>query len=137
MELLHEAERVFGSDRGVASIVSIGAGKGAIQTIAESVQTLKLNDLLNGVIVNCERIHQELHSRLRESGIYFRFNVDDNKPPEPSTLYASTSTYLQDKVVSDAIDKAIEAIKSRTPGAALQDISKHFPCSFKSLLIVD
>lgn len=117
--LLREAERIFGGEAPISAFVSIGFGKHRINMNSESI-----DELVRNVLTNSERVHEELHSQLHESGIYHRFNVEWDINSDPEGIYAQISAYLETSAVSKAIDIAIADIRNRTPRAKLHDISQ-------------
>jgi hypothetical protein len=115
--LLGEAQRVFGDDTEVATILSIGAGKGDVWSGAE------LREAIKRAAASCEPVHEELYARLRETVIYFRLNVERSSEPQLELSSASVSAYLGEGAVSDRLDDAIKNIRNRSVGVKLTDIS--------------
>ena len=75
-ELLREAQDVFGEDAEVATIVSIGAGKGNVKVVFEAGREVGISKGLRQGIAMCEQVHDDLYGRLQETKIYYRFNVE-------------------------------------------------------------
>ena len=122
--LLSEAQRVFGDDAEVATILSIGAGKGDVWSPSTSGTELK--EAVKRATASCEPMHEELYARLRETSIYFRLNVERGSEPRLELSSASVSAYLGEGVVSDRLDDAIKSIRDRSVGVKLKDISGFF-----------
>jgi hypothetical protein len=125
-ELLREAQRIYGVNRKVATVISIGSGKktapdlsvgGGQNTFAEAVQHSVLNP---------EIIHEELEARLHETHLYFRFNVarDLGSRADSSGIYAHTATYLGEADTNKRLDEAIKSIRKRSGGMTLKELSK-------------
>jgi hypothetical protein len=123
-ELLREARRVFGDDAEVATIVSIGAGKGDVWSVSTTSGS-ELTEMVKRATTSCEPVHEELYARLRQTSIYFRFNVDRGSGPRMELSSASVSAYLEEGVVNDRVDDAIKSIHCRPKGVKLKDISKY------------
>ena len=123
-ELLREAQRVFGDDAEVATILSIGAGKGDVWSVL-STSGSELREAVKRATTSCEPVHEELYSRLRQTSIYFRLNVDRGSGPQMELSSANVSAYLEEGVVSDKVDDAIKSIDRRPTGIKLKDISEY------------
>lgn len=117
-ELLREAQRTFGGDTEIATIVSLGSGKSLTRGISE------LKNTINTVPIGTESVHEGLYSRLRETTIYFRFNPVTNPDLQTDLYPTDISIYLQEGTVSDRLDEAIKSIQTRTKGIKLKDISR-------------
>ena len=119
--LLSEAQRVFGDDTEVATILSIGAGKGDVWSLSKS--GTELTEAVKRAAASCEPVHEEVYARLRETSIYFRLNVERSLEPRLELSSASVSAYLGEGAVSDRLDDAIKSISSHSGGVKLKDIS--------------
>jgi hypothetical protein len=129
-ELLKEAEAVFGADAEVASIVSLGAGKEEILDISGTVREDALVDALVRMTLDTEKTHEELHARLHQLLIYFRFNVERGLERNRNSLsiYERTTAYMKEGSTNKLLDEAVKSIKSRKRRSTLQEISRslHF-----------
>jgi hypothetical protein len=123
-ELLREAQRAFGDTAEVATILSIGAGKGDVWNLSTTTG-LELREAVKQATTSCEPVHQELYARLRKTSIYFRLNVDRGSGPQMKLSSSTVSAYLEDGVVSDRVDDAIKSIHHRPMGVKLKDISEY------------
>ncbi|KAG8768747.1 hypothetical protein FRC15_004191 [Serendipita sp. 397] len=74
-ELLQEAERVYGTDRQVGCLISIGSGVLSPLSI-KRVSSEGIGGVMVRVAADCEGVARTLRDNLREVGIYFRFSVD-------------------------------------------------------------
>ena len=119
--LLSEAQRVFGDDTKVATILSIGAGKGDVWS--PSTSDTELKEAVKRAAASCEPVHEEVYARLRETSIYFRLNVERSSERRLELSSASVSAYLGERAVSDRLDDAIKSISSHSAGVKLKDIS--------------
>jgi hypothetical protein len=122
-ELLREAQRIFGDDAEVATILSIGAGKGDTWSMLET-DGASMRDAVKRTVANCESVHEELYARLRESAIYYRLNVDKGSGQQMTLSSSGVSAYLQEGSVNDKLDDAIRSIERRPKGLKLKDISE-------------
>ena len=120
--LLSEAQRVFGDDTEVATILSIGAGKGDVWSLSTS--GTELTEAVKRTAASCEPVHEEVYTRLRETSIYFRLNVERSSEPRLVLSSASVSAYLGEGAVSNRLDNAINSIRDRSVGVRLKGISE-------------
>jgi hypothetical protein len=118
-ELLREAQRIFGDDMEVATILSIGAGKGNVWDISD------LREAVKRATTSCEPVHEELYSRLRQTSIYFRINVELGSGPQMEMSLTNVSAYLEEGVISDRVDEAVKSMHLRPMGVKLKDISEY------------
>jgi len=123
-ELLREAQRVFGDDTEVATILSIGAGKGDVWGVLTTSGT-ELREAVKRATTSCEPVHEELYSRLRHTSIYFRLNVERGSGPQMQMSSSAVCAYLEEGVVSDRVDEVIKSIHRRPMGVKLKDISEY------------
>jgi hypothetical protein len=123
--LLREAESVYGDDAEVANVVSVGAGKWSVQAVRDDGRGVGLDEALKQGIVSCEQVHEELQHRLRQSSVYFRFNVEKELDGKAETILAHTSAYLQESLTSSRLDEVLNCIQSRPAGMMLKDISEN------------
>jgi hypothetical protein len=76
-ELLKEARSVYGGDRQLAVIVSIGSGRPKILSLEGSNQESgAMEELLRKLTLNCEMIEKDVSYQLNDVGVYMRLNVD-------------------------------------------------------------
>jgi hypothetical protein len=122
-EVLREAQRAFTDDVEVATILSIGAGKGDVWSMSTASGS-ELREAVKRATMSCEPVHEELYSRLRETSIYFRLNVERGSGPQMELSSANVSAYLEEGVISDRVDDAIKSILRRPAGVKLKDISE-------------
>jgi hypothetical protein len=122
-EVLREAQRVFGDEAEVATILSIGAGKGDVWGVS-STSGSELREAVKRATMSCEPVHEELYLRLRETSIYFRLNIDHGSRPQMELSSANVSAYLEEGMISDRVDDAIKSILRRSAGVRLKGISE-------------
>jgi hypothetical protein len=131
-ELLQEAQRVFGEDTNVATIVSIGSGEVETSKVPDGDDDDALVEALQRVRLTTEPTHAELEARLHDTFIYFRFKVDRDFEGgmDASLLHSYTSTYLQKVEVSRRLDEAMKSIHARPKGVVLKELSEWCISSF-------
>jgi hypothetical protein len=125
-ELLQEAQRVFNEDAEVASIVSLGAGKRGVLSLAGTGDEGALVEAMIKMAFDSEQTHKEVHGRLHRSSAYFRLNVEHGLvgQMDASIIHAHTSAYMQDGDTDQLLNDVVKSIKSRQKGSTLKEISK-------------
>ena len=123
-ELLREAQDLFGEDREVASVVSIGAGKGNFRVAFKDGREEGISEGIRRGVTMCEQVHEDLQGRLEETNIYYRFNVEQELSIDPEVILAHVSTYLREKAVSARVDSAVKSIQYQPTGLKLKNISE-------------
>ena len=123
-ELLREAQDLFGEDGEVASVVSIGAGKGNFRVAFKDGREEGISEGIRRGVAMCEHVHEDLQGRLQEMNIYYRFNVEQETGIDPEVILAHVSTYLREKAVSARVDSAVKSIQYQPTGVKLKDISE-------------
>ena len=127
-EIIKEAEKQFGTDMRVSTILSIGSGRPAL--VAFDGPTPASHELLNGIVVDCERVARELATQLFNVDVYLRLNVDrgmdDTKMSDwggLGTIEGHTETYLKIPAVTKAIDSSLQMLQSRVGSITLGQLS--------------
>jgi hypothetical protein len=134
-ELLQEAQDAFGEDMEVATIVSIGAGKGNAKVVFEAGGELGIGNGLRKGMAMCKQVHNDLYGRLQNTKIYYRFNMEREMSIHPEEIFAEVSTYLREKPTSAMIDSAVKSIDSLSTGVKLKDISEYPSISILALTV--
>jgi hypothetical protein len=125
-ELLQEAQRVFGEDAKVATVISIGSGKKKASDLSAGVNQNALMEAVKDAVINTEVTHEELETRLQEAHIYFRFNVTHELGSrlDSSEIYSHTATYLAEADTNKRLNEAIKSMRNRSGGMTLKELSK-------------
>jgi hypothetical protein len=125
-ELLQEAQRVFDEDAEVASIVSLGTGKGEVLSVMGTGDEGALVDAMAKMALDSEQTHKEVDGRLHQLSVYFRLNVEQGLVGhmDASSVRAHTSAYMQKSDNDRLLNDVVESIKSRQKGSTMKDISK-------------
>jgi hypothetical protein len=125
-ELLQEAQRVFGEDAKVTTVISIGSSKKKASDVSAGVDQNVLVEAVKDTVINAEITHKELETRLHETHLYFRFNVvhDFGSRVDSSEIYSHTATYLGEADTNKRLNEAIKSIRNRSSGMMLKELSK-------------
>jgi hypothetical protein len=126
-ELLQEAQRVFGEDSKVATIISIGSGRCKTLNVLEGDDENALEAELKRVALNTEATHAELEARLQDAFIYFRFNVDLDLEygMDASMVRWHTSAYLEKASIRQRLDEATKSIQNQPKGMTTKELSEY------------
>ena len=127
-ELIKEAEKHFGTDIRVSTVLSIGSGRPAL--VAFDGRTLASNELLNGIVIDCERVARELATQLFNVDGYLRLNVDRGMEntkmsdwEELGIIEGHTETYLAVPAVTKAIDSSLQRLQDRVGSITIRQLS--------------
>ena len=127
-EIIKEAKKQFSTDTRVSTILSIGSGRPAL--VAFDGPTPASNELLKGIVFDCERVARELATQLFNVDSYLRLNVDRGmENTEMSdweglgTIEGHTGTYLEIPAVTKAIDSSLQRLQDRVGSITLGQLS--------------
>jgi len=120
-ELLSEARTVFGADRRVAQVISIGSGLPRVLSMESPTNVEVVHRLLTNIATNCETVARELPTRLYNIDAYLRLNVDRGMEGiitldwgELGNIESHTAAYIATTAVSQAIDSSVRRVMKRT-----------------------
>ncbi|KIM20144.1 hypothetical protein M408DRAFT_334121, partial [Serendipita vermifera MAFF 305830] len=123
--LLEEAGKLFGKDRRVAQIISLGCGLPRVLSVNSS-DKIDVDRLLKEITADCETVASELSTRLFNIDAYLRLNVNRGmellEMKEWNSLGAvgtHTTTYLATTVVSESIDSSLRRLQTRVGSVTL------------------
>lgn len=129
-ELLKEAANVFGKNRRVAQILSIGSGRARLMALDQSAGTDGVSRLVKEMAIDSGIVARELSTRLHNVQAYLRLNVDRGmeniKMHDWSCLGAiesHTSTYVEISAITESIDASLRHLQDRIGSATLGQIS--------------
>jgi hypothetical protein len=124
-ELLQEAQRVFGEDAKVATVISIGLGKKKASNLSAGDNQNGLVEAVKHTAINAEITHEELETRLHEAHLYFRFNIphDLGSRADSSEISSHTATYLGKADTNKRLNDAIKSMRNRSGEVTLKDLS--------------
>jgi hypothetical protein len=128
-ELLKEANSVFGEDRRVTQIISIGSGLHRVLSLESSTKEAGFGRL--ELAADCETVAQELHTRLYNVPVYLRLNVErgmENVVMEDWSVLGDvechTGAYIAVASVSGAIDTSLRSLRRRVGTVTLGQLSE-------------
>jgi hypothetical protein len=129
-ELLKEASAIFGPDRRVAQVLSIGSGLPRVISTESSTDTEGVHRLLKDIATDCEMVAQELSTRLYTIDVYLRLNVDRGMELVTMTdwnglgsIQSHTAAYIATAAVTGALETSVRHLRERTGTLTLGQIS--------------
>ncbi|KIM22792.1 hypothetical protein M408DRAFT_78514 [Serendipita vermifera MAFF 305830] len=135
--LLGEASRVFGKDRRVAQIISLGCGLPRVLSTSSS-DTTEIDRLLKEITTDCEMVASELSTRLLNIDAYLRLNVSRGLElfemkgwNDLGAVGTHTATYLATTVVSESIDDSLWRLVEKVGSVSLGQLSTYIPFIFE------
>jgi hypothetical protein len=131
-ELLREAGAIYGNNKRVAQIISLGAGiSGAVLLESEDSADVA-SYLLKSLAVDCETVASELSTRLFAVDAYVRLDVGcggTNATMDDwsgvGAMEARTSAYLESDVVARILDESLRYFQNKIGTATLGQISAY------------
>ncbi|KIM22787.1 hypothetical protein M408DRAFT_332742 [Serendipita vermifera MAFF 305830] len=127
--LLEEADKVFGKNRRIAQILSLGCGLSRVQSVNAS-DRVDIDRLLKEVMRDCDTVANELSTRLFNVDAYLRLNVNRGmeflEMKDWNTLGAvgtHTATYLATPCISESIDNSLRGLRERVGSVTLGQLS--------------
>jgi predicted acylesterase/phospholipase RssA len=110
-ELIKEAHELFGPERAVSCIMSVGVGGTPFVSLAHHPTTIDAK-LLETVATNAEKVAEEVERRLGKLNVYFRFTVNRGLDAPQSHdqfgfIEGLTKAYLQTEAVNEKVDRVL------------------------------
>jgi hypothetical protein len=135
-QVLEEARNIFGNDRLVHCLISIGTGHPGTIGLAkpdafQKVLPTKLIGVLKKIATDCENTANGLSARFKDlEKFYFRFNVAHGAEgisleewDKMGELTEHTKAYMADVTVSKAMDEVVDMLRNpRQVGATLGNV---------------
>jgi hypothetical protein len=132
-ELLKEAQGIFGKERRVAQIISLGSGRPRVLSLESTSPQNALNRLLKSIAVDCEGVAADLSMRLFNSSAYLRLNVDRGMEDieigdwdQLAAIESHTCAYIEGTVVARSIDISLNNIRERIGSVTLGQMSESY-----------
>jgi hypothetical protein len=130
-ELLKEASAVFGNERRVAQILSIGCGIPPVQSLEAMTNEAGPSRLLKEIPTDCQRIATELAARLYNVDAYLRMsvekgigNIEIDQWGMLGDIEMHTACYIESQTISHALDTSLKHLKQRSGTVTLGHLSE-------------
>lgn len=114
--------KAFGKEVFVGIIVSIGAGETSVVNRKDASGTMIETGAQAQILASSEPVHQDVETRFKNMGIYFRFNI--GLKLEKDDIVSAMSTYLEDEESGEKLDKATTKLHQPLGSITLDEISK-------------
>jgi len=131
-ELLNEARSIFGADRRVAQIISIGSGLPRVLSMESPTNVDAVHRLLTEIATDCEGVARELFTRLFNIDAYLRLNVDRGMEDitvqdwgRLGDIESHTTAYIATTVVTQALDGSIRRMVKKKGMVSLGQLSEY------------
>ncbi|KIM27688.1 hypothetical protein M408DRAFT_24339, partial [Serendipita vermifera MAFF 305830] len=117
-EVITEAHSLFGGESTVACLLSVGTGHPGIITLTSGQGDVDLHRAMRDIMSDCTQKARELEDQIGQSGIYFRFSVEQGMENNVSNvmdtawMVTQTETYLEEQ------RKHLEAFTNTTSGVS-------------------
>jgi hypothetical protein len=133
-ELLKETQKVYGDERRLSIIMSLGSGRARMLSLDESsVQTSGIRGLLKRLTVNSAVTEKDLAHQLYEVGAYIRLNpihsYEDIRLDEwrnLSVILAHTKDYLVTPSITKLVDHSVFGLVEKRGVMSLNQLSVSF-----------
>jgi hypothetical protein len=131
-DVLDEAEQIFGKDKRVACIVSLGAGAPLQMTMPSNLAHLEINGLLQAMEMQKTVVTVEVDRRFGTLEFYYRFSVpgvgsgclSDWTDWDMDTVEHHAEEYLNNPKYSSELDATAEQLSAGHRTIALDGLSK-------------
>ena len=130
-ELLKEASAIFGKEKSVAQIVSLGCGRSHIPSVERNANT-GVGQSVGEMAADCEAVAKDLSTRLCEMEEYLRLDVDRGMENLVLTewndlgpIETHTCAYVEMAEISGAIEASLRRLQGSLGTVTLAEISTH------------
>ncbi|KIM24403.1 hypothetical protein M408DRAFT_27066 [Serendipita vermifera MAFF 305830] len=117
--LLEEASKLYGKDRRVTQIISLGGGLPRVLSVNSSDEE-DVDKLLKDIMADCEVVANELSTRLFNIDAYLRVNVSRGMETvkiqewyDLGVIEAHTASHLASTVISEALEGTVRRLQER------------------------
>ena len=133
-ELLKEAENIFGKEKRVAQILSIGAGRPRFPLLDQPTGRVSGARMVEELALDCEMVAKELSGRLLGIDAYLRLNVDGglentslNDWTRLGDIESHTAIYFEDIEHTKSLDTSLRCLRQRLSSVTFGQISESIP----------
>ena len=130
-ELLKEAGTVFGNERRVAQIISIGCGVPPVLSLQAVTNETGVGRLLKEIVDECETVAKELAARLYDVDAYLRLsvekgigNIEMDQWGMLGDVEMHTACYVESQMITHALESSMKRLKEKAGNVTLGHLSK-------------
>ena len=131
-ELLKEASTIFGREKLVCQIVSLGCGRLHISSMEMDTDTEGATRWVQEMEADCEAVAKELSTRLCNMDEYLRLNVERGMERQLMSewddlgpIETHTSAYVEMADISETIEASLRRLQGSTGTVTLGEISAY------------
>jgi hypothetical protein len=131
-ELLKEASAIFGKEKLVAQIISLGCGRSHLSSVEGDTDIEGTSLSVQEMAVDCEIVAKDLSIRLCDLDTYLRLDVErgmDNlvmhEWDDLGPILSHTSAYIETARISETIETSLRRLQGGTGTVALGEISAY------------
>jgi hypothetical protein len=129
-ELLKEASSLFGKEKLVAQIVSLGCGRSYVYSMEKNTNIEGVSQSVQEMAADCETVANELSTRLCDMDAYLRLSVDRGMEnllitqwDDLGPIETHTSAYVETAEISETIEASLRRLQGVTGTVTLGEIS--------------
>jgi len=130
-EIIAEAHRVFGDDRAVACLLSIGCGHSGVKPSLSASGIATWIDFLNRVSMDSEKTAREMATWMQHLTLYHRLSVDYgllvdqlSAWKDPVVIATHTAKCLDDLEAIERLNRCVDTISNGDGLTTLEQLSK-------------
>jgi hypothetical protein len=130
-ELLKEAGTVFGNERRVTQIISIGCGIPPVLSLEAMTEGAGASRLVKEIPTDCQMVATELAVRLYDVDAYLRLSVDKgigniemDQWGMLGDMEAHTARYMESQTITHAIEASLNHLKQKSGTVTLGHLSR-------------
>jgi hypothetical protein len=131
-ELLKEASAIFGKEKLVLQIISLGCGRSRVSSMEKTTDTEGSSQSAQEVVVDCETVANELSTRLCEIDVYLRLDVERGMEnlvmsqwDNLGSIGTHTSAYVATAEISETLEASLRRLQGGTGTIKLGEISAY------------
>jgi hypothetical protein len=131
-ELLKEASAIFGKEKLVAQIVSLGCGRLYIPSVERNTNTGGTSQSIQEMAADCDAVAKEISTRLCGMDAYLRLNVDRGMEnllmsewAELGPIETHTNAYVEMAEISENIEASLHRLQGSAGTITLGEISTY------------
>ena len=131
-ELLKEASAVFGKEKLVTQIISIGCGRLQVYSMRRNTEAEGVGRSVQAMAADCEAVDKDLSMRFCDMDAYLRLNVERgmenlvmNEWDDLGPIETHTSAYVETAEVSEAIEASLRRLQRGVGTITLGEISAY------------
>jgi hypothetical protein len=131
-ELLKEASAIFGKEKLVVQVISIGCGRSHISSAKTNTDTEGASQSVEEMAADCEAVAKELSTRFCDMEAYLRLDVERgmenlvlNEWSALGPIETHTSTYVEMAGISESIEASLKTLQAGNGTVTLGEISEY------------